>query len=128
MLITGALGDSAQAFIRKEHFDAVSGEILLVLPNDAAFGVFQDQEEVIDFQRMANDPNGQPANELGLEPEFEEVARLGLSQHFFSSVQRTFLGGKTDCGFTQAFLNEFFQSAECAADDEQNVFGVDGSR
>ena len=46
----GEFGDLAQAGIAEEHLDAVGGEGLFVLANDAAFAAFQNREEVVDVE------------------------------------------------------------------------------
>src|SRR6266567_1279723 len=76
---------------------------------------------------MANDPDREAANKFWLEAEFYEVPRLGLIQDFFRRFQRAVLGSETDGGLGQTPADDFFQSAESAANNEQNMLGVDGA-
>src|SRR6185436_16638991 len=73
-------GDASQSVVAEPHFDSVSREGLLVLPDDAAFGSLQDQEKVIDIELLANHAHRQAADEFRLEPEIDEVARLRLGK------------------------------------------------
>src|SRR5690606_36419019 len=68
--------DAAQTVLPKEHFDAIGAEGLLDLPNDAAFGRLQDLVKVINTQRMAHHPHGEPPDELRFEAELDEIAGL----------------------------------------------------
>ena len=74
----GQFGDAAQAVVAKEDFDAVGGEGLLVLADDAALGGFEDGEQVFGGERLANDADGEASDELRLESEINEIAGLGL--------------------------------------------------
>lgn len=47
-LIGGEFGNSTQSVVLEEDLDAVGAERLFVLPDDAAFGSFQDLKQVID--------------------------------------------------------------------------------
>src|SRR5882762_7861218 len=76
---------------------------------------------------MANDTNRQAANKFWLEAEFYEVPGLGLIQDFFGSFQRAVLGREADGGLGQTPADDFFQSTESAANNEQNMLGVDGA-
>ena len=62
----------------KEDFDAVGGKGLLVLTDDAAFGGFQDGEQIIRAEGMANDAHRQTADEFRLKAKFYKIARLNL--------------------------------------------------
>ncbi len=95
LLIARVFGNPPQAFIRKQHFDAISGEILLVLANDAALGVFQDQEQVIHLQAVAHHTHRQPADELRFKAELDEIPRLAVAQHLLGGFQGALLGAQT---------------------------------
>src|SRR5882672_692670 len=75
---------------------------------------------------MANNPNRQAANKFRLKPEFYEVPGLGMIQDFLGRFQRVVLGGEAYGGLRQTPANDFFQPAESAANNEENMLGVDG--
>ena len=77
---------------------------------------------------MADHTHRQAANKLRLEPELNEIARLPVTQHLFGGVQRTILGPKADRGLAQPPLDDLFQPAEGATDNEQDVLRVDRAR
>ena len=121
----GEFGDFAEAFVVEKNVDAVSGEGLFVLANDAAFGTFQDGEEIFGIEGMTDDADGKAADEFRFETEVDEVAGLDV---FESAVVFAFAraGIETDGGFAHAPANDFFETVECAADNEEDVFRVDG--
>src|SRR5262245_50480920 len=77
---------------------------------------------------MTHNSNGQTANELRLEAEFNEIASLRMSENFFRRLQRQFFCRKADGGFSQTLADDFLQAAKGATDDKQNMFGVNGAR
>src|ERR1035441_9036404 len=77
---------------------------------------------------MANHAHRQTPNELRLEPELNEVARLPVSQHIFGLLQRSLLGRKADRGLAQPPLDYLLQPAKSAADNKQDVLRVDRAR
>ena len=58
LLVAGEFGDLAQAIIVEKDIDAVGGEGLLILADDAAFGALENGKEVVDLERMADNAGG----------------------------------------------------------------------
>src|ERR1035438_3651498 len=77
---------------------------------------------------MANHSHRQAADELRLEPELNEVARLPVAQHVLWGLQWALLGRKADRGLAQPPLDNLFQPAKRTADNEQDVLRVDRAR
>src|SRR5687767_6268312 len=121
----GEFGDFAEAFVVEENVDAVSGEGLFVLADDAAFGTFKDGEEILGIEWMTDDADGEATDEFRFETEVDEIAGLDV---FESAVVFAFAsaGAETDGGFAHAAADDFFEAIESAADNEENVFCVDG--
>ena len=121
-LVGGQLGDAAQPVVAKTGLRCRRRQSLFVLADDAALGGFEDGEQVVDGKRLADDADGQPADEFRLEPELDEIARLRLRPARLPARPPGGLGGEADGGVAQALLDDFLQAVERAADDEQNVF------
>src|SRR5262249_31767516 len=81
LLITGVFGNPLQTVIGKKHLHTIRGEILLLLSDDAAFGVFEDQEQVVFLQRMTDHTYRQAADKFRLETEFDKILSLSLSEN-----------------------------------------------
>ena len=71
--------DAPQAFVAEKTPRCRKPRRLLVLPDDAAFGAFQHQEQVVHVQRMADHAHRQSPDEFWLEAVFDEIPRLRLS-------------------------------------------------
>jgi hypothetical protein len=125
LLVTGLFGYPLQTVIAEKNFDSVCREILLVLTNDAAFGILKDEEEILYFQRMTNYTDRQPPDEFRLETELDEILRLTLREDLFGRLQWGPFGCESDGRRSEPLPDYFLQAAERAADDEQDVFGVD---
>src|SRR5579883_2774159 len=106
----------------------MSRKILFVLANDAALGCLQNQKKVLLIQRMANHAHRQASDKFGLEPKLDEIPGLSLAQDCFGLLFGPFLRREADGCVAQSPAHYLFQTLESAADNEQNMTGVDGGR
>ena len=84
-------------------------------------------EQVVGGERLANDADGQAADEFGIEAELDEIAGLGLFEGGGLAAGQGQAGGaEADGGGAEAALHQFFQAVKGAADDEEDVAGADG--
>src|SRR5215472_12670448 len=77
---------------------------------------------------MAHDPDRQPSDKLRLEAKLYEIGGLGMPENLLGCFQRPLFGSEANRRLPQALTDNFFQTAEGAAYNEQNVLGIDGRR
>src|SRR5690348_7885463 len=77
---------------------------------------------------MTHHAHGKPSNEFRFEAELDEIRRLSCGEHLGRVVDWRFACREADSGLAQAPSNDLLQTAKGAADDEQNMFGIDCGR
>ena len=127
VFVGGQLGDAPQAVVAEEHFDAVGGEGLFVLTDDAALGVFRMGNRSSTFSGWQTTRTGSRPMNSGSKPNSMK-SRVWAWSSAEVSAARAGAGWRreADGGLAQALLDDLFQAVERAADDEQDVLGVDG--
>jgi hypothetical protein len=107
--------------------DPLHLEQLLVLPRQRVLGLAQDPHQRLLVELLERRDHGQPADELGDEPELQQV--LGL--HLFQQSTHRALVAPTDVGaephalHADAAPDDVVEPDERAAADEEDVRGVD---
>ena len=71
----GLGGDGGERLVGEHELDAVQREELLVLPRERVLGLGEDAHEVVLVQVVDGADDREPADELGDEPEVEQVLR-----------------------------------------------------
>src|SRR5579862_7000722 len=73
---------------------------------------------------MAHDSNRQASDKFRLKAEVDEVLGLAFGQNSLGSLLRTLLSAETNRRFSHASPDNFLQSLKGAANNKQNVLGV----
>ena len=98
------------------------------MAEEAAFGFLHDFFEVGGVEGLADDADGEAADELGLEAEVDEVAGGDLAEEggvvFRGGLGE--VGAEADGALLDALFDDLLQPGEGAGDDEEDVAGVDG--
>ena len=120
-------GDGGERLLGEHELDAVQREELLVLARQRVLGLRQDAHQVVLVQVVDGADHGKPADELGDEPEVEQV----LGKRVREDRAGILVGLAHDVGHeahalaAHATLDDLLEAGEGAAADEQHVGGVD---
>jgi len=128
LLLGRQFHDAPQTIVGKQHLDSVRGKGLFVLADDTALGSLRDRKQVLHGQVMANHAHGQPADELRLETELDEVPRLDFLENRVIVDLGPVRGGKANVRLAHALADDFFQSTEGATHHKEDVPCVDHGR
>ena len=110
----------------EDELDLVEAEELLELAGDRVLRLGQDADEVFGRERRQGHDDRQATDELGDEPELEQV--LGhepLEDLAPVDLRDAGLGAESDRALPDPLLDDLLQSVERAAADEQHVRRVD---
>src|SRR5207244_5081138 len=91
-------------------------------------GLDQNLDQRRFVQLLERSDDRQTADELGNQPELDEVLGLRLAQQHadvLAIVRARDLGTEANAGFRRAVADDLLESVECAAANEQDIRGVD---
>ena len=108
--------------------DAVAGEIGAVLLENAALGGGEDLFEILGGERLAGDAHRQAPDELRLESVRDEILAGDLCEVVALGALGAAGGAEADGGALHAAFDLVGEFVERAADDEEDVPGVDLAR
>src|SRR5437588_1502235 len=121
------LRDRLQRIRRELQLDAVELEELVVLLHQRVLRLDEDAHErfLVEVRHRADD--GQPADELGDQPELEEILGKHLRQDRAEVLllRAADVGAEADALAADAALDDLLDAGEGPAADEEDVGGVD---
>ena len=115
-----------EGVVREDEFDAIHGEVALVLLDERVLRFGEDADERVLIERLQADDHRQAADEFGDEAEFEQVV-VGDVRACSSSLRcgaaEAALGleAEADVVAGEALFDVVFEAFEGAAADEQDV-------
>ena len=121
LFVRRAAGDHPQRVVLELRPHAVSGELALILADEATLRVLHDLKHVVGAQRITNHAHRQAADELRLETVVDEVLCQNLAEQMLGGGRLHFSGDEADGFPVRAFLDDLVQPAESTADDEEDV-------
>ena len=120
------LGHRLERVGRELELDVVEREDPLVLAGQRVLRLDQDLHQRVLEQRRHGAHHGQAADELGDQPELDEVLGQHVAQDLaVVAVLAVHLGPEADAALADAALDQLVQPGEGTAADEQDVRGVD---
>ena len=125
MVFIGLLRDPIKPGIGGDKINAIGFECINILANDGSFGILQDLEEIVDDQFLAADDHRQSTHKFRFESVFNKIVALGKLKIILVARDRSAGGAESNGLGAQAPANDIRESGECAADDKQDVTGVD---
>ena len=125
----GADGNFTEGVGSDGEGDVIALEVGAVLAKDAAFGVEEDVFEVICGEGFADDADGEASDEFGFEAVVDEVAGGDLAEEEGFVIRGGGFGSGVEANgaLLDAFADDGGEAVEGAADDEEDVFGVEGA-
>src|SRR6266508_1337840 len=121
------LRDLPEAVLGEDELDVVVSEEALVLPHERVLRLREDLDEIVLLQLVHSGDDRQAPDELGDEPEVEQVFRhhLGEQLRRLGRVLRADLRAEADRVLADALADDLVEPREGAAADEEDVRRVD---
>src|SRR5205807_3283858 len=121
------VGDLPQRVLGEHELDRVVTEEALVLPHERVLRLGQDLDEILALQLMHSGDDREAADELGDEPEVQEVLRHDVAKQLggLDRMLRTHFSAEADGTLADSPADDLVQPGERAAADEQDVRRVD---
>jgi hypothetical protein len=124
-----ALGDGGDGFARQAEINAVSREVPAVLRQDAVLR--REHNLLPGRQRLSHRRPRAPAGGRRIPARSRRLMKSAVSACFRPIRCRiacdAVSGGEADCAGLQPLFHQLGQGVKGAADDEQNMPGVDGA-
>ena len=125
---SACFGDGLERVFGEDEVHPVVREELVVLLGERVLGLGEDLDQVFLAQLMHVADHRQAADELGDEPELQQILgqHLGEQLAHIALVLALDLGPEAHALLADAPLDDLLQTGEGAAADEEDVGGVDG--
>src|SRR5262249_49591934 len=121
------VGDLPERVVGEDELDVVVAEEALVLLDERVLRLHQDLHEILAMQLVHGGADRQAADEVGDQPEVEEILRHDLSEQLrrLERALRAHLRAEADGALADALADDLVEPRERAAADEEDVRRVD---
>src|SRR6266566_6788287 len=127
LAIQSLVGDLPQGVLGEDELDVVVAEEPLVLPRQRVLRLRQDLDEILALQLMHRRDDGQPADELGDQPELQQILWHDLREQFrrLPRMLGADVRAEADRVLADPLADDLVEAGERAAADEEDVRRVD---